>query len=107
MRIYKRRTPRLGFGNSYFKSTLFALLIVPAFSLAAPDWKYEKAPIRFTVSPEGKPSHPECGYTVHLPDGGILPRPFPQPAAVDAGGNVLKSYILWQNNETGVLIPSR
>ena len=90
------------------KISKFALLLVLLSSAllpsvyAAPNWKYEKAPLRFVVSLDQKPTHPECGYYIHLSDGGILPKPFPQPVAVDAGGNVLKAAILWQNSDTGV-----
>lgn len=92
-----------GFGNrSGFSLIMWLCLIALGPLCATAAWKYEKAPIRFVVSLEGKPTHAECGYYVRLPDGGILPKPFPQPVAVDAAGNVLKTYVLWQNSETGV-----
>lgn len=69
---------------------------------AADDWRVKEAPVRFTLSLPTSPSHVSCGYFVQLPDGGILPKPFPLTQVFDQAGNPLKSYVLWQNSDTGV-----
>lgn len=75
---------------------------VAAAAPEAGDWKVPAAPVRFAVRLAGGPTHPSAGYFVTLPDGGILPRPQPQPQAVAADGTELKTAVLWQNPETGV-----
>ncbi|MFT7514485.1 MAG: hypothetical protein ACI9QL_003707 [Candidatus Omnitrophota bacterium] len=81
----------------YFTSILISLTI-PAFA----QWKFDQAPVRVTVQLAGSPTHDTAGYHVHIEDGGVLPKPFIRPVAVDAAGNELKAYTLWENAETGV-----
>ncbi|MEM7392633.1 MAG: hypothetical protein AAF492_09815, partial [Verrucomicrobiota bacterium] len=70
---------------------------------AAPkDWHLPKAPIRFALKLNNNPTHNSCGYFVQIPDGGVLPRPYPRSVVVDGSGKEIKSYALWQNPETGI-----
>lgn len=84
--------------------TLIVLLLLwqASGAGAAPKWHVAAAPVRFSVHLDGGPTHPPAGYFVQLPDGGILPRPFPHPHVVQADGTELKSAVLWQNTGTGV-----
>lgn len=77
-----------------------ALGVVTGF--AEGDWRVAEAPIRFTVELSRPPSHASAGYFFTIPDGGILPQPFPLVQVFDESGNQLKSAILWQCNNTGV-----
>ena len=77
---------------------LFSVLAVATAS----EWRVPGAPLRFTLELTGKPTHKEAGYFVHLPDGGILPRNYPNTHVVTEAGEVLQSGILW-HNETGGL----
>lgn len=93
----------------FFKSALpitvvsvFCTIFAPLSSSVGATWHVKEAPIRFTIGLRGRPTHPSAGYFLHLPDGGILPRPFPLTHVVDANGTELKSYALWQNPETGL-----
>ncbi len=71
--------------------------------LTAPaEWKIKEAPIRFMVELERQPTHPSAGYFFTIPDGGILPKPFPQIQAFDESGAPVKSAILWQSVSAGV-----
>ena len=69
---------------------------------AAGDWHVDKASVRFRLDISSTPTHPSAGYFVHIPDGGILPTPFPVTHVVDGSGAELKSYALWQNRDTGM-----
>ncbi|MCX6997775.1 MAG: hypothetical protein NTV49_11980 [Kiritimatiellaeota bacterium] len=71
---------------------------------AGEPWLVKEAPIRFTVSLERSPTHPSAGYFLHLPDGGMLPGPAPNPQVFDQSGNALKSCVLWQNPESGLAV---
>jgi len=77
-------------------------LLLASHAGAAPNWHVPAAPIRFSVHLDGGPTHREAGYFVQLPDGGILPTPFPHPHVVQGDGKELKSAVLWQNARTGV-----
>lgn len=68
---------------------------------AEPAWAVKEAPVRFRVRLLEEPSHPGAGYFVTLPDGGVLPGPFPEPAVFDEAGNPLKSALLWLNRNAG------
>jgi len=87
--------------GSFF--VLLALLTSVASPLCAQEtWRVKEATIRFTVTLLRTPTHPSAGYFLRLPDGGILPAPYPVTQVVDAQGNTLKSYSLWQNRESGL-----
>lgn len=91
------------FGYEAVRKRILASLVclVAVASLAAPDWRVSEAPVRFSVKLDSPPTHPSAGYFVHLPDGGILPRPFPGTRVVSGNADV-KSYVLWQNGESGL-----
>ena len=67
-------------------------------------WHVKEAPIRFRVSLSQGPTQTSAGYFLQLPDGGILPGPSPSTRVVDASGNLVSSYLLWQNPSTGLAI---
>jgi hypothetical protein len=67
----------------------------------AADWHVTQAPIRFNVKLGSRPTHKQAGYFVQLPDGGILPKPFPRTHVISGNAEV-KSYTLWQNAESGM-----
>src|SRR5438046_6187407 len=87
---------------SYLLSLLAMLALAVWPALAEETWHIKEAPVKFTVTLLKPPTHPSAGYFVHLPDGGILPKPLPATRVVDAQGNELKSYTLWQNPESGL-----
>ena len=78
------------------------LLTCSSVGLAAGGWDVAQAPVRFTLKLTGAPTHPSAGYFVHIPDGGVLPKPFPQPQVVASDGSVVPSFVLWQNPATGL-----
>jgi len=78
---------------------VFAVTVVPAA-----DWHVKEAPIRFTLELTGNPSHESCGYFVHLPDGGMLPTPFPLTHVVTRRGKPVESCVLWQNRLSGLAL---
>jgi len=85
----------------------FALCVAVLLTLAAPttraeEWRVEDAPIRFKLALAGPPTHSSAGYFVQLPDGGILPRPFPRTRVFNEKGTEFKSFVLWQNELSGV-----
>jgi hypothetical protein len=67
----------------------------------AADWHVTQAPVRFNVKLGSRPTHKQAGYFVQLPDGGILPKPFPRTHVISGNAEV-KSYTLWQNAESGM-----
>jgi hypothetical protein len=84
------------------------LLVLAMTGLAAgvsagASWQVEKAPIRFTLRLSEPPTHESAGYFATLPDGGILPTPFPLTEVVTAkSGKTLASYVLWHNRGSGL-----
>ncbi|MBL7075951.1 MAG: hypothetical protein ISS31_00635 [Kiritimatiellae bacterium] len=87
--------------NSRF---LLLTLILGVALPAIADWEVGDAPLRFTYHLSGAPTHESAGYFVAIPDGGILPKPYPVTHAFDSGGNPLKSYALWHNQASGLAI---
>jgi tetratricopeptide (TPR) repeat protein len=86
-------------------SVLAGLLLASAPSYGAEsDWAVKEAPIKFKVSLSGKPTENSAGYSILLPDGGILPAPFPLPRVMTEGGKELASYVMWQNRGSGTLV---
>ncbi len=85
--------------NSRF--LLLALISGLALPVAA-DWKVGEAPLRFTYHLSTAPTHESAGYFVVIPDGGILPEPYPVTRAFAEDGSPLKSYALWHNQGSGL-----
>jgi len=86
-----------------FTLILALTLTQPAFrAFSADTWLVEKAPIRFTLRLGGRPTHGSCGYFVHLPDGGILPTPYPRTHVLTSSGKSVESYTLWHNRMGGL-----
>ena len=83
----------------------FRAFCVLCFTIAATcgaaDWRVPQATVRFGVKLGSRPTHASAGYFVQLPDGGILPKPFPK-TQVFCGDKPVKSYVLWQNPESGL-----
>lgn len=81
-----------------------ALLLISAIMLPAPAsaWHVDNAPLRYELSLEDAPTHPSAGYFVSLPDGGILPGPFPVTHVKTPDGRPVESYLLWHNPESGM-----
>ncbi len=67
----------------------------------AADWAVDKATLCWEVEVTQSPSEPGAGVVLILPDGGILPRPAPDPVVM-AGGRELKSEILWFDPNQGL-----
>lgn len=65
-------------------------------------WHVASAPVRYTLSLSGRPTHPSAGYFTHLPDGGILPAPCPLTHVMTPGGKEIPSYVLWHNRAGGL-----
>lgn len=80
-----------------------ALLMTATRSHAAP-WQVEGASICFEVQVMASPSVPEAGIIAIIPDGGLLPRPAPDPVVVDAKGKILKSEVLWHSPHDGIAV---
>jgi hypothetical protein len=78
------------------------LLTVGGAAYGQGDWKVQGATVRFKVRLNSAPTHPTAGYVVQLPDGGTLPRPAPDPRVFAADGTEVKSFVLWQNGQTGL-----
>jgi hypothetical protein len=92
--------------NTHFPRALLlscGIALAATFASAA-EWHVKEAPVRFTLELDGNPSHESCGYFVHLPDGGLLPTPFPLTHVVTRGGKTVPSYILWQNRLSGLAL---
>lgn len=68
---------------------------------SADDWADSKAVMRWDVRVSQAPSEPGAGVVVLIPDGGILPRPVPDPVVL-SGGRELKSEILWFDPNQGL-----
>ncbi len=79
------------------------LFLVLSVATAA-EWHVPNAPVRFTLELTGKPTHKAAGYFVHLPDGGILPRSYPNTHVVSEAGELLQSGVLWHNAVGGLAL---
>jgi hypothetical protein len=69
---------------------------------SAADWAVEEAPLRFALKLTRPPTHASCGYFVKLPDGGLLPTPFPLTKVLSPSGKPLASHVMWHNRGTGL-----
>lgn len=65
------------------------------------DWKVKDALMKVVVSVNGVPSPKEAGVIAIIPDGGILPRPYPEAVAIDSDGTELYSECVWGNPREG------
>ena len=75
--------------------------MLAAGASAAPGWHVARATVRFRVKLGSRPTHEQAGYFVHLPDGGILPKPYPKTHIL-SGSSPVRSFVLWQNAESGL-----
>jgi hypothetical protein len=88
-------------------SNSFALLISGLFFAMAPtvaaqgDWAAPGAKIRYSLKITETPEVPECGYFVHLPDGGLLGGKPPVTTAIAPDGRTLESRLMWHSVERG------
>ncbi len=89
-----------GFGWLWGSVMTLVLLVVISAS-AADDWAVDSAVLRWNLRVSQEPSEPGAGVVAILPDGGILPRPFPDPVVL-SGGRELKSEILWFDPNQGL-----
>lgn len=65
-------------------------------------WPVPEAPVRFRLRLANRPTHASAGYFAQLPDGGILPGPYPATQVVTENGASLDSYLLWHNRDSGL-----
>ena len=70
----------------------------------AEEWHVAAAPVRFALELKRTPTHKDAGYFVHLPDGGILPKNYPNTYVVTETGEVLRSGVLWHNEVGGLAL---
>ncbi|MFM8981681.1 MAG: hypothetical protein ACKOLA_02015 [Spartobacteria bacterium] len=84
-----------------------ALLLAGLFFAMAPtaaaasDWAVPGAKIRYSLKITETPEAPECGYFVHLPDGGLLGGKPPVTTAIAPDGRTLESRLMWHSVERG------
>ncbi len=84
---------------------VWALALLLAGAAGAQDaWHIQDAAVRFTVQLAAPPTHPSCGYFLHLPDGGALPGPTPVPRVLGTDGTELKSFVLWHSRQDGIAL---
>jgi tetratricopeptide (TPR) repeat protein len=83
---------------------LLIAFVLPVELCAESDWPVAHAPIQFKIDLLERPSHSSAGYFIVLPDGGILPKPFPETHVMDADGKLFNSYTLWHNSQGGLAI---
>ena len=81
-----------------------SLLVALATTVRAQEWRLPAAPLRFTLELAAAPTPAEAGFFVQLPDGGVLPKPYPLTQVVDEAGNTLASYALWHNPVSGLAL---
>ena len=84
-----------------FAAHLAAALLLAALRAGAQDWHVPEALVRFELSLARGPTHPEAGYFATVPDGGLLPRPFPLTTVVGEDGKKVDSFLLWHNEDAG------
>ena len=77
---------------------LFAML---PLAQAQEKWAVPGAKIRYSLKILEAPEVPECGYFVHLPDGGILGGKPPVTTAIAPDGRTLESRLMWHSVERG------
>ena len=77
---------------------LFAML---PLAQAQEKWAVPGAKIRYSLKILEAPEVPECGYFVHLPDGGILGGKPPVTTAIAPDGSTLESRLMWHSVERG------
>jgi hypothetical protein len=77
-------------------------LALGATIATAKSWQVKEAPLRFRLHIARAPTHSSAGCFVSLPDGGILPGPFPLTTVVTESGQAVESYLLWHHRESGL-----
>ncbi len=87
--------------NSRF---LFLALVLGVAIPGRAEWKAADASLRFTYHLSNTPTHDSAGYFVAIPDGGVLPKPYPVTRVFANDGTILKSYALWHNQASGLAI---
>lgn len=83
---------------------LFAALLLAAAPWAGAEWAVPDARIRYTLKPTEPPEVPECGYFVHLPDGGLLGGKPPAASATAPDGRKLEARLMWHSPERGFFL---
>jgi len=71
---------------------------------AAAAWRAPEAALRFELTVARRPTHPEAGFVVELPDGGLLPGPAVTTRAFTAAGQPVDSYTLWHNPARSLVV---
>jgi len=82
-------------------AVLAGAMLMTISASAGNDWPVDKAVLRWDLQVTQAPSEPGAGVVAILPDGGILPRPAPDPVVM-SGGRELKSEILWFDPNQGL-----
>ena len=83
---------------------LLIAAVLPVNLCAEAEWPIAQADIQFKIDLLKQPSHSSAGYFIVLPDGGILPKPFPRTHVMGSDGKLLNSYMLWHNSQGGLAI---
>lgn len=81
------------------------LLSVLAQAWAGADhWAVEGTTLRIDVEVTQAPSDPAAGVLAILPDGGLLPRPFPEATVVAPNGQSIPSQVVWHHPLRGLAV---
>ncbi len=75
-----------------------------AVASAEAKWLVPEACLRFDIRIATQPTDRRAGIITIFPDGGLLPRPYPETTVIDSEGNILKSACLWHNPDEGLAI---
>ncbi len=81
-----------------------AWLATGGAALAENVWLDNKASLRVDVEVTEAPTSPEAGIIAMIPDGGLLPKPVPEPVVYGADGKLLPSEVLWHNPNEGLAV---
>ncbi len=103
--LAKRHTlARLFCGRAFLLLTALFTTSWSQSATAAESWAIPHADLRFTLKLTARPSIQSAGYFAQIPDGGILPGPYPLTTVVvssedgkNAEPQVLDSYNLWHD----------
>ena len=95
-------TSNTGRPGGVVRHFLLGILLAGASPAAERDWHVTAAPLRYVLHLSSSPTHARAGYFVDLPDGGILPGPYPDLRVVTESGGEVDSYLLWHNAESGL-----
>lgn len=101
----RRQLGRLSGARLAGTLALQIVLFIPGIARAgAEHWAIEGASLRFEAEIVQQPSDPAAGVLVELPDGGLLPRPFPEVTVVTPLGEALVSQPVWRNPARGYAV---